>query len=43
MGGKNPEEMEKMKNTFIEGLKANKVSEKKAETLYNLILQFAQY
>ncbi|MBI5740260.1 MAG: DNA polymerase III subunit alpha [Nitrospirae bacterium] len=43
MGGKNPEEMEKMKNTFIEGLKANRVSEKKAETLYNLILQFAQY
>jgi DNA polymerase-3 subunit alpha len=43
MGGKNPEEMEKMKNTFIQGLKANKVSEKKATTLYNLILQFAQY
>jgi DNA polymerase-3 subunit alpha len=43
MGGKNPEEMEKMKNTFIEGLKVNKVSEKKAEMLYNLILQFAQY
>lgn len=43
MGGKNPEEMEKMKNIFIEGLKANKVSEKKAETLYSLILQFAQY
>lgn len=43
MGGKNPEEMERMKNIFIEGLKANKVSEKKAVTLYNLILQFAQY
>ncbi|RJQ14652.1 MAG: DNA polymerase III subunit alpha [Nitrospiraceae bacterium] len=43
MGSKNPEEMEKMKTTFIHGLKANKVSEKKAETLYNLILQFAQY
>ena len=43
MGGKNPEEMEKMKNIFIRGLKANKVSEKKAATLYNLILQFAQY
>jgi DNA polymerase-3 subunit alpha len=43
MGGKNPEEMEKMKNTFIRGLKANKVSEKKAATLYKLILQFAQY
>ncbi len=43
MGGKNPEEMEKMKNIFVQGLKANKVSEKKGETLYNLILQFAQY
>jgi DNA polymerase-3 subunit alpha len=43
MGGKNPDEMEKMKNAFIKGLKAGKVSEKKAETLYNLILQFAQY
>ncbi len=43
MGGKNPEEMEKMKNIFIRGLKENKVSEKKTETLYNLILQFAQY
>ncbi len=43
MGGKNPDEMEKMKNIFIQGLKVNNVSEKKAETLYNLILQFAQY
>ncbi|MCK5504756.1 MAG: DNA polymerase III subunit alpha, partial [Thermodesulfovibrionia bacterium] len=43
MGGKNPEEMEKMKNIFIQGLKDNKVSGKKADMLYNLILQFAQY
>jgi DNA polymerase-3 subunit alpha len=43
MGGKNPEEMEKMKNTFIKGLKANRITEKTAETLYNLILQFAEY
>lgn len=43
MGGKNPEEMEKMKNTFIQGLRENKVSGKKAAMLYNLILQFAQY
>ncbi len=43
MGGKNPDEMEKMKTIFIDGLKTNKVSEKKATTLYNLILQFAQY
>jgi DNA polymerase-3 subunit alpha len=43
MGGKNPEEMEKMKNTFIQGLMANKVTERKAVTLYNLILKFAEY
>ncbi len=43
MGGKNPDEMEKMKTIFIQGLKENRVSEKKASTLYNLILQFAQY
>ncbi|MEN8263667.1 MAG: DNA polymerase III subunit alpha, partial [Nitrospirota bacterium] len=43
MGGKNPEVMEKLKNTFIDGAKANKIAEKKAETLFNLILQFAQY
>jgi DNA polymerase-3 subunit alpha len=43
MGGKNPDEMEKLKNTFIKGVKSNKISEKKAETLFNLILQFAQY
>ncbi|MDH4027915.1 MAG: DNA polymerase III subunit alpha, partial [Nitrospirota bacterium] len=43
MGGKNPEVMEKLKNTFIKGVKANRISEKKAETLFNLILQFAQY
>lgn len=43
MGGKDPEEMEKLKNTFIYGLKSNRISERKAEMLYNLILQFAQY
>ncbi len=43
MGGKNPEEMEKLKNTFIDGVMANRISRKKAETLFNLILQFAQY
>ncbi len=43
MGGKDPEEMEKLKNTFLEGLKSNRISDRKAETLYNLILQFAQY
>ncbi len=43
MGGKDPEEMEKLKNTFIQGAKTNKISEKKSEKLYGLILQFAQY
>lgn len=43
MGGKNPEEMEKLKNTFIEGAKANRITERKAEKLFGLILQFAQY
>ncbi len=43
MGGKNPEVMEKIKHTFIDGSKTNKISEKKSETLFNLILQFAQY
>jgi len=43
MGGKNPEEMERMKKNFTEGLKSNGVSLDKAETLYKLILQFAQY
>lgn len=43
MGGKNPEVMEKLKNTFIDGARKNKISEKKSETLFNLILQFAQY
>ncbi|MBI5057634.1 MAG: DNA polymerase III subunit alpha [Nitrospirae bacterium] len=43
MGKKNPDEMEKMRTTFIGGLKANKVSDEKAEKLYGLILQFAEY
>jgi DNA polymerase-3 subunit alpha len=43
MGGKNPEEMEKLKSEFIEGVKENRIPEHKAETLFNMILQFAQY
>jgi DNA polymerase-3 subunit alpha len=43
MGGKDPEEMEKLKKTFIQGAKKKKISENKAEKLYGLILQFAQY
>jgi len=43
MGGKNPEEMEKLKNEFIEGAKSNRIQGRKAESLFNMILQFAQY
>jgi DNA polymerase-3 subunit alpha len=43
MGGKNPEAMEKLKNEFIEGVKGNRIPGHKAETLFNMILQFAQY
>ena len=43
MGKKDPEVMEKLKSKFIEGAKTNKIAEKKSETLFNLILQFAQY
>jgi DNA polymerase-3 subunit alpha len=43
MGSKDPYEMEKLQKTFIEGAKANKISEKKAEKLFNLIAHFAEY
>jgi DNA polymerase-3 subunit alpha len=43
MGGKNPEAMEKLKSEFIEGAKSNRIQGKKAESLFNMILQFAQY
>lgn len=43
MGDKDPYEMEKLQKTFIDGVKANKISEKKAEKLFNLITHFAEY
>ncbi len=43
MGKKKPEEMEKLRVKFLEGAKANKIAEKKAEKLYELIQKFAGY
>ncbi len=43
MGKKIPEEMEKMKKTFIEGAHKNKINEKKAEKIFELIEYFAGY
>ncbi|WP_455377950.1 DNA polymerase III subunit alpha [Petrachloros mirabilis] len=43
MGKKKPEEMEKLRVKFREGATANKIAEKKAEKLYELIQKFAGY
>ena len=43
MGKKKPEEMEKLRVQFLEGAKQNKIPEKKAEKLYELIQKFAGY
>ncbi len=43
MGKKKPEEMEKQKALFIKGAKANKLSEKKSEKLFDLMAYFAGY
>ena len=43
MGKKKPEEMEKLRVKFLEGAKLNKIPEKKAEKLYELIQKFAGY
>ncbi len=43
MGKKKPEEMEKLRVKFLEGAKAHKIPEKKAEKLYELIQKFAGY
>jgi DNA polymerase-3 subunit alpha len=43
MGKKRPEEMEKQKETFIQGAIANKISEKKADRIFNLMANFAEY
>lgn len=43
MGKKLPEEMEKQKEAFIKGAVKNKISEKKAVKLFDLIAKFAEY
>ncbi len=43
MGKKKPEEMEKLKEAFIKGAVANKISEKKAKRLFDLMAMFAEY
>jgi len=43
MGKKKPEEMEKLKEAFIQGAKAKGVSEKKATRLFDLMAFFAEY
>ena len=43
MGKKKPEEMEKLRAKFLEGAKKNKIAERKAEKLYELIQKFAGY
>ncbi len=43
MGKKKPEEMEKLKEAFIQGAVANKIAEKKAIRLFDLMALFAEY
>jgi DNA polymerase III subunit alpha len=43
MGKKKPEEMEKLRVKFLDGAKQNKIAEKKAEKLFELIQKFAGY
>ncbi|HLZ35923.1 MAG TPA: DNA polymerase III subunit alpha [Nitrospira sp.] len=43
MGKKKPEEMEKLRVKFLDGAKQNKIADKKAEKLYELIQKFAGY
>jgi len=43
MGKKKPEEMDKLRTQFIEGAQSRKISEKKAEKLFDLIQKFAGY
>ncbi len=43
MGKKKPEEMEKLRAQFLAGAKTNKIPDKKAEKLYELIQKFAGY
>ncbi len=43
MGKKRPEEMEKLKEAFIQGAKSSRISEKKAIRLFDLMAKFAEY
>lgn len=43
MGKKKPEEMENLKETFIKGAVENKISEKKAIRIFDLMALFAEY
>jgi DNA polymerase-3 subunit alpha len=43
MGKKKPEEMEKLRVKFLEGARQNKIADRKAEKLYELIHKFAGY
>ncbi len=43
MGKKKPEEMEKQKETFIQGAVANRIPEKKATRIFDLMAYFAEY
>jgi DNA polymerase-3 subunit alpha len=43
MGKKRPEEMEKQKEAFLKGAVANRIPEKKAMKIFNLMEYFAQY
>ena len=43
MGKKKPEEMEKLRVRFLDGAKKNKIPDKKAEKLFELIQKFAGY
>ncbi|MFH1025803.1 MAG: DNA polymerase III subunit alpha, partial [Nitrospirota bacterium] len=43
MGKKKPEEMEKQKETFIQGAVANGIPEKKAMRIFDLMAYFAEY
>ncbi len=43
MGKKRPEEMEKLKEVFIKGARANGISEKKATRIFDLMAFFAEY
>ena len=43
MGGKNPEQMEKMRSRFLSGAKVNGVSEKDAEAIFDQMAKFAGY